>query len=85
MLDGFELAAGAWERAVLPSRLDRYEPSMLDMLCLAGEVGWATPLAIAIGGSLPAGARAGDTDRAVPARARGRVAGAAAPGEERRC
>ena len=41
MLDGFELAAGAWERAVLPARLDRYEPSMLDMLCLAGEVGWA--------------------------------------------
>jgi ATP-dependent Lhr-like helicase len=41
MLDGFELAAGAWERAVLPSRLSPYEPQMLDMLCLAGEVGWA--------------------------------------------
>jgi ATP-dependent helicase Lhr and Lhr-like helicase len=41
LLDGFELPAGAWERAVLPARLDRYEPSMLDMLCLAGEVGWA--------------------------------------------
>ena len=41
MLDGFELAAGAWERAVLPARVDRYEPAMLDMLCLAGEVGWA--------------------------------------------
>ena len=41
LLDGFELSAGAWERAVLPSRLDRYDPSMLDMLCLAGEVGWA--------------------------------------------
>ena len=40
MLDGFELAAGAWERSVLPSRLDGYEPSMLDMLCLTGEVGW---------------------------------------------
>ena len=40
-LDGFELPAGAWERAVLPARLDGYEPSMLDMLCLAGEVGWA--------------------------------------------
>jgi ATP-dependent helicase Lhr and Lhr-like helicase len=40
-LDGFELAAGAWERSVLPARLDRYEASMLDMLCLTGEVGWA--------------------------------------------
>jgi ATP-dependent helicase Lhr and Lhr-like helicase len=40
-LDGFELASPAWERAVLPARLDRYEPSMLDMLCLTGEVGWA--------------------------------------------
>jgi ATP-dependent Lhr-like helicase len=39
-LDGYELAAGAWERAVLPARLDRYEPSMLDMICLAGEAGW---------------------------------------------
>ena len=26
---------------MLPARLDRYEPSMLDMLCLAGEAGWA--------------------------------------------
>jgi ATP-dependent helicase Lhr and Lhr-like helicase len=39
-LDGYELAAAAWERAVLPARLDRYEPSMLDMICLAGEAGW---------------------------------------------
>ena len=39
-LDGYELAAGAWERAVLPARLDRYDPSMLDMLCLSGEAGW---------------------------------------------
>jgi ATP-dependent helicase Lhr and Lhr-like helicase len=41
MLDGFELAAAAWERSVLPARVDGYEPSMLDMLCLGGEVGWA--------------------------------------------
>jgi len=40
MLDGFELAGGAWERTVLPGRIDAYEPSMLDLLCLAGEVGW---------------------------------------------
>ncbi len=39
-LDGFELPARAWERAVLPSRLDRYEPQMLDMLCLTGQAAW---------------------------------------------
>jgi ATP-dependent Lhr-like helicase len=39
-LDGFELAAGAWERSVLPSRVDGYEPAMLDMLCLSGEIAW---------------------------------------------
>ncbi len=40
-LDGFELAAAAWERSVLPARMDRYDPALLDMLCLAGNVGWA--------------------------------------------
>jgi ATP-dependent Lhr-like helicase len=40
-LDGFELAAAAWERAVLPLRVDKYERSMLDLLCLTGEAGWA--------------------------------------------
>jgi ATP-dependent Lhr-like helicase len=40
MLDGFELAAAAWERSVLPGRVDGFEGSMLDMLCLAGEVAW---------------------------------------------
>jgi ATP-dependent helicase Lhr and Lhr-like helicase len=40
-LDGYELAASAWERMVLPARMDKYEPSLLDMLCLTGEIGWA--------------------------------------------
>ena len=40
-LDGLELPARAWERDVFPARLDRYDASMLDMLCLTGEVGWA--------------------------------------------
>jgi|KBSSwiStaDraftv2_1062776.scaffolds.fasta_scaffold07222_6 ATP-dependent Lhr-like helicase len=40
-LDGFELPASAWERAVLPARVDRYDPAWLDTLCLAGEAGWA--------------------------------------------
>jgi ATP-dependent Lhr-like helicase len=40
-LEGFEVPANAWEQSVLPARLDRYESSTLDMLCLGGEVGWA--------------------------------------------
>jgi ATP-dependent Lhr-like helicase len=40
-LDGVELPARAWEREVLPARLDCYEPSMLDLLCLTGEAAWA--------------------------------------------
>jgi ATP-dependent Lhr-like helicase len=40
-LDGVELPARAWERDVLPARVDGYEPALLDMLCLTGEVGWA--------------------------------------------
>jgi len=54
MLDGFELAANAWERAVLPARMDRYERSMLDMLCLTGEIGWArlSPAAADVRGRL---------------------------------
>ncbi|MGK3994788.1 DEAD/DEAH box helicase [Sorangium sp. So ce1024] len=39
-LQGFELAAGAWEREVLPARVAGYEAAMLDALCLSGEVAW---------------------------------------------
>jgi ATP-dependent Lhr-like helicase len=51
-LDGYELAARAWERDVLPARMDRYEPSMLDMLCLTGEVGWGRLIAPLATGSV---------------------------------
>jgi ATP-dependent Lhr-like helicase len=40
-LDGVEVPARAWEREVLPARVERYEPALLDMLCLTGEVSWA--------------------------------------------
>jgi len=40
-LDGLELPAAAWERYVLPARLEQFDPAWLDMLCLTGEVGWA--------------------------------------------
>ena len=39
-LQGFELAAGAWESDVLPARVAKYDPAWLDALCLSGEVVW---------------------------------------------
>jgi ATP-dependent Lhr-like helicase len=40
LLDGYEVAAGAWESDVLPARLMNYDPLWLDGLCLSGEVAW---------------------------------------------
>jgi ATP-dependent Lhr-like helicase len=40
LLDGYELAAGAWESDVLPARLGEYDPLWLDGLCLSGETAW---------------------------------------------
>ncbi len=39
-LQGLEVAAGDWERHVLPARVAGYDPRWLDELCLAGEVAW---------------------------------------------
>jgi ATP-dependent helicase Lhr and Lhr-like helicase len=39
-LQGFEAAAAAWEDELLPARVQDYEPSLLDGLCLMGEVAW---------------------------------------------
>src|SRR5581483_5490303 len=39
-LQGFEAAAGAWEKEILPSRLGEYDPAWLDELCLNGDVSW---------------------------------------------
>ncbi len=46
VLDGFELAAGAWESDVLPARLTDYDPLWLDGLCLSGEIAWGRLTAI---------------------------------------
>jgi hypothetical protein len=45
-LDGYELAAAAWEHDVLPSRVRDYTSSYIDMLCLSGRVAWGrtTPM-----------------------------------------
>src|SRR5688500_3197517 len=40
-LDGFELAADAWDTHVLPARVSGYDGSMLDLLCYGGEAAWA--------------------------------------------
>ena len=75
-LAGIGLPPAAWERVVLPARVERYLPSMLDMLCLSGQVGWSAltpasgartlrvalfPRALASGWHTQ---RAGDDDRA---------------------
>ncbi len=39
-LQGFELAAGAWEKAVLPARVTGYRKEWLDEVCLDGGVAW---------------------------------------------
>ncbi len=39
-LQGFEIPANAWEKQVLSPRVNAYEPTMLDQLCLTGSVGW---------------------------------------------
>jgi ATP-dependent helicase Lhr and Lhr-like helicase len=39
-LQGFEGAAGAWEREILPARVAAYDSAWLDALCLSGEVSW---------------------------------------------
>ena len=40
-LQGYEIPAAAWETQILPQRIARYEPGLLDELCLSGEVMWA--------------------------------------------
>jgi ATP-dependent Lhr-like helicase len=40
-LKGYEIPAAAWEAQVLPRRVSRYAPDLLDTLCLSGEIMWA--------------------------------------------
>jgi ATP-dependent helicase Lhr and Lhr-like helicase len=49
-LQGFEAAAGAWEREILPARLVGYDPAWLDALCLSGDVAWGRLAARPAGG-----------------------------------
>lgn len=42
-LEGCALPAAAWEQDVLPARLRRYEPMLLDHLCSSGQILWLHP------------------------------------------
>jgi ATP-dependent Lhr-like helicase len=57
-LQGFEIAAGAWESDVLPLRVRDYDPAWLDALCLSGEIVW--------GRLAPRASAAGAPTRAAP-------------------
>jgi ATP-dependent Lhr-like helicase len=39
-LQGYEIPAAAWESQILSRRVARYDPKLLDALCLSGEVMW---------------------------------------------
>jgi len=40
LLDGYEIAAAAWEPEVLALRVKDYTPQWLDQLCFTGRIGW---------------------------------------------
>lgn len=40
-LQGYEIPAVGWESQILRERVAKYEPDLLDELCLSGEVMWA--------------------------------------------
>jgi ATP-dependent Lhr-like helicase len=42
-LEGCVAPASAWEEELLPARVQKYQPSMLDKLCAAGRVVWHRP------------------------------------------
>jgi ATP-dependent helicase Lhr and Lhr-like helicase len=65
-LQGFEVPAGAWEEAVLRSRVEGYRSEWLDDLCLSGDVTWGR-LSVRTGETDQAPRRTGMTpSRATP-------------------
>jgi ATP-dependent Lhr-like helicase len=40
LLAGFEAAASSWDSQLLRARMAKYEPELLDRLCLSGAVSW---------------------------------------------
>src|SRR5581483_8172383 len=74
-LEGLELPAPAWERSVLPLRVERYSPALLDELCFSGVVAWgrlSPPNAARAAIALPDGTAAGAVGSMPPRAARRR-------------
>ena len=46
-LEGFPVAAAAWETEILPARVRDYEPQWLDQLCASGRYVWQRPASAA--------------------------------------
>jgi len=66
-LQGFELAAGSWERSVLSARVTGYQRDWLDGLCLGGEVAWGRlSLRADTGDEVPGNGRGVSPSRATP-------------------
>jgi len=63
-LQGFELAAGAWEKAIFPARVTGYRREWLDEVCLDGGIAWGRLSARSDPDELPR--RAGAPSRATP-------------------
>lgn len=40
LLDGIASPAAAWEADIYPARIDSYDPSWLDVMCISGKVAW---------------------------------------------
>ena len=53
-LQGFEAPAAAWEADILPARLDNYDFTWLDDLCLSGRAVWARLTVPSVASSSPA-------------------------------
>ena len=64
-LEGIELPARAWEEAVLPARIARYDPEDLEHLCLSGLVVWGR-LRPPVPSAEADGSRVRAADRALP-------------------
>jgi len=65
-LQGFEIPAAAWETAVLPSRIESYDPRWLDELCLTGEVVWGRIAPPVVGPASESAGRVRSATRHVP-------------------
>jgi ATP-dependent Lhr-like helicase len=65
-LQGFEIPAAAWETAVLPARIESYDPRWLDELCLTGEVVWGRIAPPAAGPAAESAGRVRSATRHVP-------------------